>query len=203
MCPLLTGPGNCPLVSEISSEITCEPGVHCLPHILSPPVLIYPTLPLSAQAPLRLTCPWCSLSCSCTRSRGAGRGSSESHCSHGARLHIHPPGGRTGRPRMPQDVRMLALTPEDTASPRASLHHLPQTPGPFSTPESHLRITPVCSPCPSPISLPNSQTLLTISGTTEATFHAVATSILATPGTPATVRSSQAQGTLRSLSTAQ
>lgn len=50
---------------------------------------------------------------------------------------------------------------------------------------------------------PRMSTREPISGATEATFHAVATSILPPPGTPATVGSSKTQGALRSLSTAQ
>lgn len=193
----LTGPGDCPPVSEIRSA-TCEPRLHFLPHVLSHPILatlqLFPRL--SAPTLLLLTCPWCSPPCSCTHSRGAGRGSSGSHCSHGVRLHTHPPGGRTGRPTMPRDGHMLALTPEDTGlHPGHCYTTYPSTP-----PQNH---SPACSQYPSPTSLPSSQTPLTISGTTEATFHAVATSILAPPGTPATVGSSQAQGTLCSLSTAQ
>lgn len=181
-------------------------------HVVSPPVLTAPTTlspsvcpaPPPATPQPSLTCPWCSLSCSCTRSRGAGRGSSESHCSHGARWHTHPPGGRTGRPRMPQDVHMLALAPEDTGL-HVGHDHVPQTPGPPPPPtsESQIRTTLWFVLCPWPTGLPSSHTLLTVSGTTEATFHAVTTSVLAPPGTPATVGSSQAQGTLCGLSTAQ
>lgn len=115
------------------------------PHDVCHPVLAAPCLsvclPSRLLSPrLSLTCPWCSLSCSCTRSRGAGRGSSGSHCSHGGRLHTRPQGGKTGRPRMPQDVHTLALTPEDTGLYLGDLFTtLPGTWALPTTSESHLR----------------------------------------------------------------
>lgn len=50
---------------------------------------------------------------------------------------------------------------------------------------------------------PRTPTCQPITGAAESTFHAAATSILAPPGTPATVGTPQAQGTLGCLSTAQ
>lgn len=71
---------------------------------------LLPSTPPEPWSSRNLTCPWCSLPCSCTRNRGAGRGSSGSRCSHGARWHIRPPGGRKERPRRPQVAHTSALT---------------------------------------------------------------------------------------------
>lgn len=99
-----------------------------------------------------------------------------------------------GRPHVSPDPR------GHRALPGRSLHHCPR----HLDPSHHLRTAPhFCSLCPWPTTCPAHGTSLTVSGTTETTFHAVATPILAPPGTPATVGSSQAQGTLGSLSTAQ
>ena len=71
---------------------------------------LLPSTPPEPWSSWSLTCPWCSLPCSCTRNRGAGRGSSGSRCSHGARWHIRPPGGKKERPRRPQVAHTSALT---------------------------------------------------------------------------------------------
>lgn len=106
------------------------------PHRLSHPTVCLALLPSTPPKPPRLacslTCPWCSPSCSCTRNRGAGHGSSVFHCSRGARLHTRPQGGRTGRPRRPQVVHMSALARGYRASLWRPLNHSPSHPGPCS-----------------------------------------------------------------------
>lgn len=133
-----------------------------MPHLLLlPPDAPTPCLPAPSAHPrpqsgCSLTCPWCSLSCSCTCNRGAGHGSSVSRCSHGARLHTRPQEGRTGRPRRRQDAHTSAL-----ARHRASLgvSASPTDPGPCSyflssTSEAAPSTPPSCEPAPHPISEP-------------------------------------------------
>lgn len=120
------------------------------PHGQSGPL---PSTPPESWSSQSLTCPWCSPLCSCTRNRGAGRGSSGSRCSHGAHWHIHPPGGRTGRPRRPQVAHTSALTWGHQAllegkplylppSPPGPCSYFPQTP-PARAPTFILRTNPL------------------------------------------------------------
>lgn len=116
-----------------------------------------------------------------------------SRCSHGARLHTRPQGGRTGRPRRPQDAHTAALA----WGRRASVRTVPPTQMPRPSLlllEHHLCTRP---------SHPTPKTPLTITGATESTLQAAAAPILAPPGTPATVGAPQAQGALGCLGTAQ
>lgn len=147
-----------------------------------------PTLFLTTRG-CSLTCPWCSRFCSCTRSHGADHGSSASRCSHGAHWHTHPQGGRTGRPRKPQTAHKSALEQKEV-----SLGGAMGMGQPLQHPDPTLR---------SPLSSPHPQIYLTFPGAAEASLQAAATTVLATPSTPATMGSPQAHGTLGCLGTAQ
>lgn len=189
------------------------------PHGLSHPTVCLALLPSTPPKPPRLacslTCPWCSPSCSCTRNRGAGHGSSVFRCSRGAHLHTRSQGDRTGRPRRPQVAHMSALARGYRASPWRPLNHSPSHPGPCSplplsaTCESPQQPSTFSEPTPrqnadrSQPHSPHPKTRLTIAGAAESTLQAAATPILAPPGTPATVGPPQAQGALCCLSTAQ
>lgn len=88
----------------------------------------------------------------------------------------------------------LGASAAPTQPPGPSLHlPLSLSPGRFSVPDP----SPGSGPLTSPLAH------LTITGTAESTLQAVATPILASPGTPATVGTPQAQGALGCLSTAQ